>query len=316
MKNKIIIGVVFYGDLNQNGVNSQQYKFLKKELRDFVLKKYDFHKTTEWGRLLNEYESGKLNVVLKNSYGRGHEADIERWLDKHNIPYVGSGPKATLDGTDKFISKKIFCSHKLPIIEDVFVNLTSWVCHRKVILKKISKNICFPCILKDVAGTDSRGLFILNNENATKNTLDKELKEGRRFIVEKFLEDKYEVTCFVGGRKKLTAFEPAGLGGRSFFFSGKAKDKMQFKLDLPAKLPKTLITKVKNFSIIAHKALGCRDFSRTDFLVKDNKIYLLETDVHPGFRQKSVSTLSIRLSGVSINDFFKGLLEKQHNNKR
>lgn len=70
------------------------------------------------------------------------------------------------------------------------------------------------------------------------------------------------------------------------------------------KLPKTVIEEAKKIAKEAHLALECKTFSRADILFKDGEFYLLEVDVHTGFRASSATSVAAKFSGESLNDLF------------
>ena len=117
---KKTIAFLIYGDLRQLKTNFQQYRDFKDMLFDFNVIKYDFR--TEKRKILNDFKRKKIDFVVKNAYGRGNEVDVEIFLEKYKIPFLGSGSKTTLIGTSKFLSKKIFRDHGVPVIEDVYIS--------------------------------------------------------------------------------------------------------------------------------------------------------------------------------------------------
>jgi len=302
-RKKINLAVIFYGNLKQLPVNQSQFFDLKKNLFDFNLKKYDFNKG-EQKKLLNDFKKKKIDVVLKNSYGRGHEFDLESFLELNKIPYFGSGVKSTSLGTSKLLSKKVFRLFKLPVAKDVYVDKIIWKKSKVKIIKQVKEKIGFPCLIKDVEGTDSRGISVIKNSKLSKTLLEQQIRKYRGIIVEKYIQDAYEVTCFVVGNKKLIAYEPVGLIKNEMIISGKIKDGGINQIEIPANLPKDVIKEAKRISMLAHKSLGCKTFSRADILIKNKKLYLLEVDVHPGFRAVSPTCLSARYAGQSMNQLF------------
>ncbi len=157
---KINLAVVFYGNPAQEKINQVQFNDLKKNLVDFQLRKYDFNKN-EQEKMLKDFKDGKIDIVLKNSYGRVHENQVELFLESHNIPYLGSDSKTTFIGTSKYLAKKVFRSHGLPVVEDITIFGKTWQADKKEMLASLEDKINFPCIIKDSAGTDSRGIFIV-----------------------------------------------------------------------------------------------------------------------------------------------------------
>lgn len=299
---KINLAVIFYGDSNQLKANKRQFNDLKKNLKDFNLKKYDFNKG-EHKRLLEDFKKKKIDVVLKNSYGRGHETDLEKFLELNKIPYLGSDAKATFLGTSKSLSKVIFRRSKLPVAKDVYADKTIWGKFKPKIIKQVKEKIGFPCLIKDVGGTDSRGISVIKNNKQVENLLNQAVKKYEGVIIEQYIDGAYEVTCLVVGNKNPAAYEPVGLIKKEEIISGKIKDK-GIKTEIPVNLPKEVIKEVKKLSVSAHKALGCKTFSRADILIKNKKLYLIEVDVHPGFRQVSPTCLSAAYEGQSMNQLF------------
>lgn len=312
---KIQLGCIFYGAKNQAKTNLQQFEFFKIILKDFTVKKYDFNKGED-KKLLRDFKSHKIDVVIKNSYGRGNENTIESWLDFYGIPYLGSSAYATLVGSSKLLSKSLFKTINLPLAQDYLINWQIWKDQSPDLFKQINV-VGFPAIVKDAAGTDSRGIFLVNNAEELKVIINKNLNKQKSFIVEKFITDAYECTCLTSGENdSVVAYEPVGCTKDGIILDAKSKDNMSFVIDFPAKLSKQMIFEIKKLSVQAHRILQCKDFARTDFLIKNNKIYILETDVHPGFREKSASTLSLLHENIDLNEFFLQLIKNIKINKK
>ncbi len=304
MKNKLIkLGVVIYGNPGQAQANQRQLLDLKRELKNFRIKAYDFGRTGA-DELLKDFKRKQVGVVLKNAYGRGNEADIESFLELYNIPYFGSGPLATFLGTNKFLSKTFFRQCHLPVAKDIFIDKVLWTNSRATILKAVSR-IGYPCIIKDVAGTDSRGLFIAKSQKNCIKIVNKHIGTVSAMIAEQYINKTYEITCLVVGNREPKIFDPVGVLGD--LLSKKIKDgKAAILKEFPAHLNPKIIKKVKQISKIAHQALGCRTFSQSNILIKGNKLFLIEVDVHPGFSAASVATASAKFQGQNLNNLFLG----------
>lgn len=136
-----------------------------------------------------------------------------------------------------------------------------------------------------------------------KNLVDFTVRKYDGVIVEQYIKDAYETTCLVVGNKKLMVYEPVGMVKDEMIISGRRKDR-GIKTEIPANLPKDVIKEIKKVAVLAHKALACKTFSRADILVKNKKLYLLEVDVHPGFRAVSPTCLSIKYTGQNMNQLF------------
>jgi len=305
MRKKINLAVIFYGRADQLPINKRQLDYLKNNLSDFNVSGYDFNRG-ERAKLLADFNQGKIDTVLKNSYGREHEAEIELFLESNRIPYFGSDAKATFIGTSKYLSKQVFREHNLPVAEDVFVDKTIWRKNKEKVIKNIVNRIGFPCLVKDIGGTDSRGIYKINSQAQVEKILDKAVAAHEGVIVEEFINNAYEAVCLAVGNDRPVIFTPLGLNkGRQDFLTSKQKDGFSLvKLDIPAKLPVKIINQIKKLTGAAHRALGCRTFSRADILVAGNELYLLEVDVHTGFSEFSAATVSAKYEGMDINKLF------------
>ena len=74
---------------------------------------------------------------------------------------------------------------------------------------------------------------------------------------------------------------------------------------LDVDLPDKLLRHVQDLSLAAHRALGCRTFSRADFMVDGRKLepYLLEVNTIPGFTSHSLFPKAAKRAGLSFAQF-------------
>src|SRR3989338_10423034 len=116
-RKKINLAVIFSGGKRGHKANQKQFVYLKNNLSDFSLRKYNFDKN-EQAKLLDDFIQGKVDVVLKNANGRGHEAMAEVFLEQNRIPYFGSSANSTFIATSKFLAKQVFRQSGLPVVDD------------------------------------------------------------------------------------------------------------------------------------------------------------------------------------------------------
>src|SRR3989338_3255098 len=114
------LGVVWYGPRSQCASNREQSAFFDRVLTSFRVRSYDLAKGDR-PRLFRDFSARRLDLVLKNSYSRVHESDIETWLDLHGVPYLGSQSGATFLATSKYLSKQLFQLHGVPVLPYVFI---------------------------------------------------------------------------------------------------------------------------------------------------------------------------------------------------
>ena len=64
--------------------------------------------------------------------------------------------------------------------------------------------------------------------------------------------------------------------------------KAQTKHIIPVDLEKNKIKEIMNIALKAHKLIGCRGVTRSDFKFFKNKFYLLEINTQPGMTSLSL----------------------------
>jgi D-alanine-D-alanine ligase len=68
----------------------------------------------------------------------------------------------------------------------------------------------------------------------------------------------------------------------------------------PARLEPKLAEQAQQCALSAHAALGCRGYSRTDMIVREGEIYVLETNTIPGMTATSLFPQAARAAGLQF----------------
>ena len=105
-------------------------------------------------------------------------------------------------------------------------------------------------------------------------------------MIEEFIPGR-EIQVAIMGNKKLGAIE---LKPKRKFYDYEAKYNTNAKTKhiIPVDLSKNKINEVMNMAFKAHKKIGCRGVTRSDFKFYNNKFYLLETNTQPGMTDLSL----------------------------
>lgn len=76
----------------------------------------------------------------------------------------------------------------------------------------------------------------------------------------------------------------------------------------PAALTVREAAAAQALSMIAHSALGCFGYTRTDMIMTSKGIYYLETNTLPGMTRASFIPQQLRAAGISLESFVQGQL--------
>ena len=236
----------------------------------------------------------KPNVIFNALHGQfGEDGYIQTILERFKIPYTHSGVIASSIAMDKEISKKIFIENKIKTPK--FITY-SYDAPKSYLLKKINKKLKFPVVVKPLNEGSSVNVFICNKKNIFK-TLNS-IKNYKKVMIEQFIGGR-EIQVAIMGNKKLGAIE---LKPKRKFYDYEAKYNTNAKTQhiIPVDLPKNKLNQVLNIAYKAHKTIGCKGVTRSDFKFSKGKFYLLEINTQPGMTKLSLVPEIAAYKGINF----------------
>ena len=182
------------------------------------------------------------------------------------------------------------------LVPKYFLSNTS---HEDNISKRMkSKKINFPIVIKPINEGSSLGVYICKNKIQFNRNYKKLIKEYDRILVEQYIPGK-EIQVAVMGKKALGAIEL--IPKRKFYdYTAKYSSNAKTKHIMPAPLLKKKYNEVLRLAKKAHKVLGCRGITRSDFRFFKNSFYLLETNTQPGMTRLSLEPEIARYCGIKF----------------
>ena len=126
-------------------------------------------------------------------------------------------------------------------------------------------------------------------------------------MIEEFIGGR-EIQVAIMGNKKLGAIE---LKPKRKFYDYKAKYSANAKTEhiIPVELPKNKLNEVMDLSLKAHKIIGCKGVTRSDFKFYKNKFYLLEINTQPGMTRLSLVPEIAKYKGISFIKLIEWILK-------
>jgi D-alanine-D-alanine ligase len=247
-----------------------------------------------------------VDVVFNAMHGEyGEDGKVQQLMDKFGVKYTGSKALASALGMNKVLAKEIFIKAglKTPV--------------HKVIKKgddlndidqKIFKSCPMPAIVKPGGSGSSIGVSLVKNIKEIIPAIENALKYSEVVIVEEFIKGK-EVTCGVVENFRNEAFYPMLpleiATPQEFEFFGYEAKYSDCKTDICiAKLSEKEKKEVQRVACEAHRVLGLRHYSRSDFIVSPKRgIYILEVNTLPGLTKDSLLPKSLALVACSMPHF-------------
>ena len=245
----------------------------------------------------------KPNIIFNALHGQfGEDGYIQTILESYKIPYTHSGVIASSIAMDKELSKKIFLQNNIlspKYIKYIFVKKD------KTIIEKIEKKLKFPVVIKPINEGSSVHVYICNRKNFLQRL--KKLEDYKEILIEEFIPGR-EIQVAIMGKKKLGAIE---LKPKREFYDYEAKynPKSNTKHIIPVNITKKEFKTVTDIALKAHKVIGCKGVTRSDFKFFKGKFYLLELNTQPGMTKLSLVPEIARYKGISFIKLIEWILK-------
>ena len=279
MKKKILI--LAGGFSKENIISLKTAKGVNKVLKK---KRYLTKICEPDANLIKILRNFKPHVVFNALHGRyGEDGYIQALLETEKIKYTHSGVLSSSIAIDKDISKKIFTNNRI-LTPKYFKFRFIKKIKKKKLIQKIKKNFGFPVVIKPINEGSSIEVYICNKKNLIKNLI--KLKPYKEIIIEKYIPGR-EIQVAILGNKKLGAIEL--IPKRKFYdYEAKYSANAKTKHIIPVKIDKINMDKIMEIAFKAHRVIGCRGVTRSDFKFYKKKFYLLEINTQPGMTSLSL----------------------------
>ena len=298
MKKKILI--ISGGISKERLISLDTGKQVSKELKK---NGYKVRISEPNSTLTKNIKKFKPQIIFNALHGQfGEDGYIQSILERYKIPYTHSGVISSSIAMDKEISKKIFIKNK--ITTPKFFTY-SYDLKNSEIIEKISKKLKFPAVVKPINEGSSVNVHICNKKNVIK--ILSKLKSYKKVMIEEFIGGR-EIQVAIMGDKKLGAIE---LKPKRKFYDYQAKynTKAKTKHIIPVNLTKKKLNQVLNISLKAHKVIGCKGVTRSDFKYDNGKFYLLEINTQPGMTKLSLVPEIALYKGISFIELIEWILK-------
>ena len=244
------------------------------------------------------------DVAFIALHGRfGEDGVVQALLDEAGIPYTGADPQASRAGMDKMASKCFFITHDLPTPPFRLVTTTqSWDQ-----IDTAVHETGLPLVVKPLKQGSSIGVSIVRNEEEVAVGLARAFKYGHQALLERYIVGR-EFTVGILDETPLPVVE---IKTPRLFFNHDAKyaDAATEFICQPELAPRAY-ERLQAIALGAHRAIGCRHFSRVDMMIEaDGSPYVLEVNTIPGLTERSLLPMAARAAGLEFPDLCERLVE-------
>ena len=269
-----------------------------------------------------------VDVVFNALHGEfGENGKIQSMLEIHKIPFTGSDSFSSALGMNKFLAKQKFSEAGIKTPRGFVISKNDDL---GAVAYRVFNNFSPPWVLKPLNKGSSVGVKIVDKFDDLKEkilevfsfgnlTADTDIF-GERIIgtAPKILFEEYirgrEATCGVlenFRRVKHYALPVVEIipPKTNTFFDYEAKYNGETREICPANFDLKTKRQIEEIAKKAHIVLGCRAYSRSDFIVSRRRIFLLETNNLPGLTSESLLPKSAAAIGLNFSDLLEHLIK-------
>ena len=238
----------------------------------------------------------KPDVVFNALHGTpGEDGTIQGMLDIMGIKYTHSGLATSVIAIDKQLTKAALTPHGIRMPGGHVVKSESLY---------LGDPLARPYVLKPVNEGSSVGVAIVTNESNYGDPIGRDVagpwQKFDELLAEPFIRGR-ELTVAVLGDKALCVTELKPKAG-FYDFDAKYTDGMTDHI-CPANIPEPVADAMLDMALKAHRVLGCKGASRSDFRWDDEKgvegVFLLEVNTQPGMTPLSLVPEQAKQLGIS-----------------
>ncbi len=244
------------------------------------------------------------DVVFNGLHGPyGEDGTVQGVLEILDIPYTHSGVLASALAMNKEKAKRVAAAAGIPVAEHRVVRRT--IAAQEHVLPP-------PYVVKPIAEGSSFGVIIVPADQAhpPQSLAREDWAFGENVMVERFIDGR-ELTCAVQGEEALGVTEIVPLGHGFYDYDAKYAEGGSKHL-CPAPLKPFVYQNIQRLALEAHRAIGCRGVSRSDFRFDEagsGEIIWLEVNTQPGMTRTSLVPELAALAGQSFPELVAWMVE-------
>ena len=237
----------------------------------------------------------------------GEDGTLHELLSGTGFPYVGSEPTACRHSFDNVIvSDAGFYVPQFMELEKSRLRESG----TKQVLQSIVETIGLPLVVKPSQGGSSLGMSVVRAESALPAAMVSAFAYGPTVLVQACVEGTEVAVPVIdtgSGPHALPIVEIRADSGVYDYHARYTAGSTEFIT--PARLAPELLAACADAAVGVHRALGLRDWSRSDLIVDaEGQVWFLEANVSPGMTETSTYPQAVHVAGLSMGQIVEDLI--------
>ncbi len=228
---------------------------------------------------------------------------IQPYFDNLNIPYTSCNAKVSALTFNKYE-----CNKKL---KELGFNCATSFLYKKennIDEQEIIDRVKLPCFVKPNGAGSSFGISKVKKKEDLTKAINSALQHDNKVLIEQFI-DGIEISCGVyTNQNNIQALPITEIVTENEFFDYQAKYEGKSQEITPARISKKLTIEVQKLTTNIYKAMELSGICRIDYIIMNEKPYILEINTIPGFTEESIIPQQIKSANLKLSVIFESCL--------
>ena len=228
---------------------------------------------------------------------------IQPYFDNLNIPYSSCNAKVSALTFNKYE-----CNKKL---KELGFNCATSFLYKKennIVEQEIIDRVKLPCFVKPNGAGSSFGISKVKKKEDLTKAINSALQHDNKVLIEQFI-DGIEISCGVYTNKNNTQALPiTEIVTENEFFDYQAKYEGKSQEITPARISKKLTIEVQKLTTDIYKAMELSGICRIDYIIMNEKPYIIEINTIPGFTEESIIPQQVKSANLKLSVIFESCL--------
>lgn len=248
-------------------------------------------------------------IAMHGSYGE--DGQVQRILEQFKIPYTGSASFASALAFNKVLTKQRVCEHGVCVPRGQVLRRHHLKDPRTI--TRIETTIGTEFFVKPPQSGSSDGARRVRHDEDTYTALSELFQVYDELLLEEFVAGTEATVGVLEGFRgeplyalpvvEIIPPQEAGFFDRTVKYNGQTRE------IVPGNFSHEIKHELQRLARLAHETMGCRQYSRSDFLIRNGQIYFLEINTLPGLTSESLFPKAADAVGLSFKELVAHLVE-------
>ena len=297
------IAVIYGGWSDEREISVQTGQAILNSLLSLKLNAFGLDLTLE---NFDKIDAKNMDIAYIAMHGKGGEdGKLQAYLELKGIKYTGSNSLASALAMDKYYTKKMLDSDKIPTAKYCKIDFDETT--KAVDFGKVYDLLNFPFVVKPISQGSAIGVYIVQNEEELKIALQNIAKLDTGAILESYISGR-EFTVGIVGDEILPVLE---IISTNTFYDFDAKyTQGKSRHEVPTDLSQEILGEMKSLAKRTFDSVGCKGVARVDIMMDNfNHLFVLEINTIPGMTKTSLLPDAAARIGISFDELVLRILD-------